>query len=921
MLLFKDYLCEIFDLSQIPAAKAARFLIFISKKHFSSEGILKTAEVREAFLSFFESKGHQRVSSSSLVPGQDPTLMFSNAGMVQFKDVFLGTDPRPYTRATTCQKCLRISGKHNDLENVGRTARHHTFFEMLGNFSFGDYFKSDAISYAWEFVTKELGLPKEKLWVTVFEEDSEAENLWYSLTDVLKGRVVKRGKADNFWAMGETGPCGPCTEIFYFLGPDDYQQKGEELLADDPTYVEIWNLVFMQFNRSLDGAMTPLAKPSIDTGMGLERVAAVVQHQKANYDSDLLRAIINFVANLSGKTYLGKDYTERDVIKDPQYAVDVALRVIADHIRASVFLISEGVTPGSDGRSYIVRRLLRRACRHGRVLGLKESFLYKVVDSVVNEMKGAYPELLQTVSKVKIAIQEEEEKFLKTFDAGLAILDKEILQSEERKEKEFSGKAAFLLHDTFGFPLDLTEDILKSRGLSVDLDGFQAAMEEQRERSRSARASESIQIIQKSVKALPSKFVGYDKINAQSEVLGIFSEKGEVEIAREGDQLAVVVSETPFYAESGGQVGDTGRIHLVTGSLEVVDTQKAAGGTIAHLVRVVDGHVSKGDLVSLQVDEKRRKEIAQSHSATHVVHLALRKVLGDHVKQAGSRVSEFSLRFDFTHSKPISEKEVLEIFKFCNQYIQHNFEARTHVLPIEEAQKIGAVALFGEKYGDVVRVVELGEDSKEFCGGTHVTRLGDIGQIQFLSESSVSSGVRRIEATTGMRAFNFIAEVRSELDKTQELLHVPRDQVFAKVEKLLELNKGLEKMTVANAQNALQSKVPEIVSKATKGNNGVPVTWSLEDGISVEQLRSLADDVRDRLGSGVVILGSAFEDKGHLLVAVTKDLSQKVNAGSIVKEILPMFEGRGGGKPDLAQAGGDPTKLNAVIQHLVSSLL
>ena len=874
---------------------------------------MKTAEVREAFLSFFESKGHQRVESSALVPGQDPTLLFTNAGMVQFKDVFLGTEKRPYTRATTCQKCLRISGKHNDLENVGRTARHHTFFEMLGNFSFGDYFKKDAINYAWEFVTKVLGLPPEKLWVTVYEEDQEAEELWYTNTNVLKGRVLKRGKKDNFWAMGETGPCGPCTEIFYFLGPDDYQQKGDELLADDPTYVEIWNLVFMQFNRSIDGTMAPLAKPSIDTGMGLERVAAVVQHQKANYDTDLLKSIINFVAELSQTSYLGKDYTERSTETDRQYAVDVALRVVADHIRATSFLISEGVRPGSDGRGYVVRRLLRRACRHGRVLGFREAFLYKVVERVCQEMGEAYPELVKNKSEVSKYIKEEEEKFLKTFDVGLQTLDKEIQIIKNEGKKVLPGKTAFLLHDTYGFPLDLTEDIVSNQKMTVDLDGFEDAMQEQRERSRSARANQSILILQKSVKTLPSTFVGYDKLTIESEVLGLFSEQGELTEAKEGDEIALVAKDTPFYAESGGQVGDVGRIYLADGTCDVVDTQKASGGTIAHIVKVVDGLIKKGDIVSLKVDERRRKDTAQNHSATHVLHLALRRVLGDHVRQAGSRVSEQSLRFDFNHGQSVTKDQLSEIFKFANQYLLHNYSAKTHVLPIEEAKKLGAVALFGEKYGEVVRVVELGEESKEFCGGTHVQALGEIGQIAFISEGSVSSGVRRIEAVTGLRAYTLNAEIRDMLERVQATLQSSREQVVQRLDKLIENNKELSKKSHSSEQSSLSSKAGEIASNSKKASRGFSVASAFEDGVSVDQLKTLADDVRNRIGSGVVILGTVLEDKGHLLVAVTKELSKEVNAGSLVKEILPLFQGRGGGKPDMAQAGGDPSKLKDVI--------
>ncbi|HQH26755.1 MAG TPA: alanine--tRNA ligase, partial [Oligoflexia bacterium] len=583
---------------------------------------MKTSEIREAFLKYFEGKGHARIESSSLIPAGDPTLLFTNAGMVQFKDTFLGLEKRSYSRATTCQKCLRISGKHNDLENVGRTARHHTFFEMLGNFSFGDYFKQDAIKFAWEFVTEVIALPKKRLWVTVYEKDDEAAGLWCANTDIPPERVLRRGLKDNFWAMGETGPCGPCSEIFYYLGDDEAVQSAEELLADSTLYLEIWNLVFMQFNRDAQGNMTPLPKPSVDTGMGLERVAAIKQGMLANYDSDLLRAIIAAVEELSAKRYNGQSY---EPSADAQYAADVALRVAADHARACAFLVADGIMPSSDGRGYVLRRLIRRACRHGRVLGLKQAFLYKVAAHVVSLMGEAYPELKRSKEQIAKIVRAEEEKFLATLETGLGILEKEARATAEKSTRIFPGTTAFLLHDTYGFPLDLTEDILQSYNLTVDHDAFSEAMEAQRERSRSARASETAQILQRAVKPLPTVFRGYEYTEYESKVLGLFDASGEITAAREGQEIALVAEETPFYGESGGQVGDTGTISSNNAALDVIDTQKTGGDTIVHICRVLDGELTAGTPIRLAVDVNRRDKIRAHHSATHLLHLALRE--------------------------------------------------------------------------------------------------------------------------------------------------------------------------------------------------------------------------------------------------------------------------------------------------------
>jgi alanyl-tRNA synthetase len=864
---------------------------------------VKTAEIRAGFLEFFKSKGHQIVPSSNLVPIGDPTLLFTNAGMVQFKDVFLGTDPRPYTRATTCQKSLRISGKHNDLENVGRTARHHTFFEMLGNFSFGDYFKEDAIKYAWEFITEVLKLPKERLWVTIFEEDDEAGELWKK-TSVLPGRILKRGKSDNFWAMGDTGPCGPCTEIFYFLGSDDYVQKGEELLADDPTYVEIWNLVFMQFNRDTKGTLHPLPKPSVDTGMGLERVAAVKQGKMANYDADSLRSIIAFTEKLSGHSYLGVDYTERDATEDIQYAYDVAFRVVADHSRSCAFLVAEGVHPSSDGRGYVLRRLIRRACKHGRALGLKEPFLNTVAKEVIKTYSEVYPELLKEQNNIIRIIRDEEEKFLSTFETGLNILEKRTQAVLAENRKILDGATAFQLHDTYGFPFDLTEDIVRAKGMSVDVEGFTEAMEAQRERSRSARSSQTALIIQRAVKPYATKFVGYDYLEYETKVVGLYDENGPLKSAKEGAEIAVVVENTPFYAESGGQVGDTGRITHASGTIDVVDTIKAGGDTIVHIGKVLDGEFSEGMEVRMAVDAVRRNQIRVHHSATHVLHLALREVLGSHIKQAGSRVSENSFRFDFTHGDSLSRGELEEIEASINKYVLANHEINTHVLPIEEAKNIGAVALFGEKYGDVVRVVQIGDRSKEFCGGTHAGRSGDLGIVQIISEGSVSSGVRRIEAVAGLRAVAEVSKSKSVILNLSEVLQANSSELLSRVVSVQDKLKEQEKELSRHRQSDLSSLSETLFNSAKERSDGYKIISSKLDGVQVADLRTLTDSLRDRLGSSCVCLISTEEDKMQMIVAVSKDLSKKISAGDIVKKLVVISGGKGGGRPDLAQAGG-----------------
>jgi alanyl-tRNA synthetase len=873
---------------------------------------MKTAEIREAFLRFFEEKNHTIVTSSTLIPQGDPTLLFANAGMVQFKDTFLGSEKRSYSRATSCQKCLRISGKHNDLENVGRTARHHTFFEMLGNFSFGDYFKEDAIALAWEFVTENLELSKDRLWVTVFEDDDEAAGLWKSKTDVRPERVLRCGEKDNFWAMGDTGPCGPCSEIFYYLGDDLEGQSEEEFRLDDGTYIEIWNLVFMQFNRDNSGALNPLPKPSVDTGMGLERVAAVKQGKKSNYDSDLLRAIIAKIEKLSSHSYLGVDYRERSFSEDSSYAIDVAMRVICDHARACAFLIADGVNPGSDGRGYVVRRLIRRASRYGKMLGFEKPFIHQVAETVIELMSASYPELNAQQSKILKQIKEEESKFLTTLDNGLGLLTKEVEQLKLKNETIFPGEAAFRLHDTYGFPLDMTEDILRTEGLVVDSEGFSEQMELQRERSRSARSSETQQILQRSVSQIPCEFVGYDFEEYESKVLGLFNAEGPIETAAEGDEIALVAEKTPFYGESGGQVGDTGSISSNSASLDVIDTQKVGKDTIVHIVKVQEGAISKGDSIRLAIDASRRAKLRVHHSATHLLHSALKNVLGDHVAQAGSRVSERNLRFDFSHPSQVSTSELLKIETLVNQDIRCNFQILTEVLPLEDAQKKGATALFGEKYGDTVRVVEMGPQSLEFCGGTHASRTGDIGLFKIVSESAVQSGVRRIEALAGLSAFESTQEQSSILKRLSGALKVPERDLEERVAKILSKSSEYEKEVEGLKQKLHLGGVQSDNGQSEKTlEDGTKVITKRLDEASPKQLREVADHLRNSENSCCIALASVSEGKAVFLTAITSDLTQRYHAGEMIKEISKITGGKGGGKADLAQAGGgDPSKID-----------
>jgi alanyl-tRNA synthetase len=845
---------------------------------------MKSAEIRQSFLDFFAQRGHEVVPSSPLVPGNDPTLLFTNAGMVQFKDVFLGHDKRAYKRACSSQRCVRAGGKHNDLENVGYTARHHTFFEMLGNFSFGDYFKEDAIRYAWDYVTGVLGIPAEKLWITVFEDDDEAADIWLKTIGVSPERFSRLGADSNFWAMGDTGPCGPCSEIFYDHGPEVSGGPPGSPDEDGDRYVEIWNLVFMQFNRSADGEMAPLPRPSVDTGMGLERLAAVLQGVHSNYDIDLFQALLKRAAELAG-------------VEDTDNA---SLRVIADHIRACAFLIVDGVLPSNEGRGYVLRRIIRRAIRHGYKLGIKEPFFWRLVETLEEQMGEAYPELVKSRKHVEKVLHQEEERFAETLDQGMRLLDSAIAGLDG---KVIPGETAFRLYDTFGFPVDLTADIARERGLSVDQAGFEKAMDAQRERARASSRFDA-DYGPKTDTGLESTFVGYDTLGASGVVLGLFKEGvGQVDALGEGDQGVIVLDETPFYAESGGQVGDVGMIRAAAGEFEVTDTRKW-GKAHAHHGVMRRGRVEGGESVRAEVDRATRQATVLNHSATHLLHAALRKVLGEHVQQKGSLVAPDRLRFDFSHYEPVTREQLAQIEALVNAEIRANAKAEIQVLPYEEAVAGGALALFGEKYDDRVRVLRLGDFSMELCGGTHVRRAGDIGLFKIVAESGIASGVRRIEAVTGRGALDWIGRHEETLQQVANLLKGGWDEAGEKVRHLLERSRQLEKEL-----KQLQTKL------ATGGGGEDPLAQAETvgkariyiarlDGSDPKVLRDAVDRFKQKLGTGVVLLGAADGGKVRLVAGVTKDLAERISAVDLVNAAAELVGGKGGGRPDLAQAGG-----------------
>jgi len=856
-------------------------------------------DIRKQFLDFFAAKGHAVVESSSLVPHDDPTLLFTNAGMVQFKRVFMGEDKREYSRATTAQRCVRAGGKHNDLENVGQTARHHTFFEMLGNFSFGDYFKEEAISYAWEFLTGVLGLPKDKLWVSVFEEDDEAFALWEKIDDLPKGKIIRLGEKDNFWAMGDTGPCGPCSEILIDQGPEVGCGKPEcKAGCDCDRYLELWNLVFMQFYRDETGKLTPLPKPSIDTGMGLERIAAVVQGVHSNFDADLFSPLIAKIGAMAGKQYGGSD-------KD-----DMAMRVIADHSRATTFLVADGVLPSNEGRGYVLRRIMRRAIRFGRALGFDKPFFAEITAVVVELMKGAYPHLEETRELlVKVGLNEEE-RFLETLDHGLAMLEEELDRLAGAGGTEVAGDFIFKLYDTYGFPVDIVRDVALERGVTVDEAGFNGAMAGQRERAKLARKGAGLTELPVGLRALvergeKSGFLGYETCAARAAVTGLVAADSGVALDRAtaGMKLLLVCAQTPFYAESGGQRGDHGEIVGPAGKARVTDTVTAGEGLIVHHAEVVAGELGVGEEVELLVAEGRRQRIACNHTATHLLQAELRAVLGDHVKQSGSLVEPDRLRFDFTHFSPVSAEELRDIEQRVNDQIRGNAAVETALKSRDEAIAGGATALFGEKYGDSVRVVSIGETSSELCGGTHVAATGAIGLLKIVTEAGIAAGVRRIEAVTGADAFARFQHVEKELAGLGELLNAPVAELRGRIEKLLGRQKELEKEVSRLAASVTLADLDRVVAEA-ETVAGVKVVALKVELDSAKTLREVGDRVRDKLGSGIAVLGGVFNGKVALLVMVSKDLIKQFQAGKIVKEVAALVGGGGGGRPDMAQAGG-----------------
>lgn len=866
---------------------------------FFAEEFMKSAEIREAYLRFFESKGHTRVPSSSLVPENDPTLLFTNAGMNQFKDCFLGAEKRAYTRATSSQKCVRAGGKHNDLENVGYTARHHTFFEMLGNFSFGDYFKKDAINYAWEFLTSSewLALPKEKLWVTVYENDDEAYDIWTKEVGVPTERMIRIGDnkgaayaSDNFWTMGDTGPCGPCTEIFYDHGADIWGGPPGSPEEDGDRYIEIWNVVFMQFNRTADGVLHPLPAPSVDTGMGLERISAVLQHVHSNYEIDLFESLLVASAKAIGCNNDGAP----------------SLKVVADHIRSCGFLIADGVLPSNEGRGYVLRRIIRRACRHGNKLGATGPFFHKIVAALVTEMGDAFPELVVAQAHMERVLKIEEEQFAKTLEQGLRILEQDLL---ELTSDVIPGDVIFKLYDTYGFPVDLTNDIARERNLKLDEIGFQQKMKEQQERAKSAS---QFSVDYNSVLKLETEteFTGYDYLSDEGKVIALLKENATVNVLVEGDVGCIVLDKTPFYAESGGQVGDAGYLFIDGIRFEVNDVTKVKGAFLHH-GKVLEGTIQSGMLLKAVVDINVRKATALNHSATHLLHAALRQVLGDHVQQKGSLVDSQRLRFDFSHFEPVTLEQLAFLEKIVNDQIRLNTIVQTKITDIESAKEMGAMALFGEKYGDVVRVLSMGNSfSVELCGGTHVERTGDIGLFKITTETGIASGVRRIEAVTGAAALAYFNTADNELKNAAGLLKGSKDNFLDKLKSLLDHNRQLEKELEQVKAKLAASAGNDLASSAVLVKN-VNVLAARLDGQDNKALLTLLDQLKNKLSSAVILLASELDGKAILIAGITDDLTNKLKAGDLIKKACDMVGGKGGGRPAMAQGSGpDVSKLN-----------
>jgi len=855
-------------------------------------------EIRKKFLNFFAERGHTIVPSSSLIPKDDPTLLFTNAGIVQFKNCFLGIENRGYTRAASVQKCVRAGGKHNDLENVGYTARHHTFFEMLGNFSFGDYFKKESITWGWDFLTREMKLPKEKLWVTIYEDDDEAFSIWHDVVGVPAERIVRMGMESNFWMMGETGPCGPCSEIIFDQGPSVGCGRPDcSVFCDCDRFLELWNHVFTQYERDEAGNLKPLPKPNIDTGMGLERLAAVIQGVKSNYDTDLFKPIIRAMEKISGVKYG----------ENEEY--DVSLRVIADHSRAVTFLLGDGCLPSNEGRGYVLRRILRRAVRHGKILGLNHPFLHELVPVIISLMEEPYPDLRDKRSFIEKVVMNEEQRFNETLDTGLRILREETAALLGEGKKVVPGDLVFRLYDTFGFPVDLTADIVRKDGLKLDMEGFERAMEAQREKARESWKGSGEAALSDAYKNLAAKgitvsFTGYHGVvEGKSRVVGLLKNDEEVAELNVGEKGEIIVEETPFYGEKGGQVGDTGIIEGEGFVFEVWDTAWPLETLITHIGKVKNGSVRIGDEVTLRVNEPARRAIEANHSGTHVLNAALRQVLGDHVKQAGSYVAPDRLRFDFTHFSRLEDEELEKIEQIANAYIRMNAPVETTVMDKEEAMKTGAVAVFDEKYGATVRVVKMDNFSMELCGGTHVENTGAIGTIKILSESAVAAGVRRIEAITGEEAAKYTQRLEKELKRAAQVLKVSPLEVVDRIEKLLKHQRELER-EIETLKGKLTTRDSRDMMDKVREVNGIKILSTQVEAPDVQTLRDYGDKIRDRLGSGIVLLGSRVDGKAMILCMVTKDLTNRFHSGEIVRKIAPLVEGKGGGKPEMAQAGG-----------------
>jgi len=858
---------------------------------------MKTAEIRQKFLDFYASKGHAIEQSSSLIPHNDKTLLFVNAGMVPFKDVFSGLEKRPYTRAVSCQRCVRAGGKHNDLENVGYTARHHTFFEMLGNFSFGDYFKREAIQYAWEFLTVELGLPKEKLWVSVFEEDDEAEAIWVNEIGFPKNRISRCGAKDNFWQMGDTGPCGPSSEIFYDHGEDIAGGPPGHADEDGDRYIEIWNLVFTQYDKQEDGYLKPLDAPCVDTGMGLERLAAVLQHKNNNYDIDSFQSLTKSIVDLTP--------TDQSVKQE-----NASVRVIADHIRSTAFMVVDGVIPSNEGRGYVLRRIIRRAIRHGHKIGIDKVFFYRLAPVLALEFKDAYPELKLALANVEKVLKREEERFAQTLDQGMGILEDAIANLTN---SEIDGETVFKLYDTYGFPVDLTADVARERELTIDMPGFEAQMTKQRDRARQAG---DFKTTQKGVDiTTATEFLGYELLDNTSTVQALIKDGELVDAIEAGDQGIVVLAQSSFYGESGGQVGDSG---ILTGNntiFDVINTQKQKTGAFEHHGMVTSGVINVGDVLDARVDSRRRKRIARNHSATHLLHAALRSVLGETVTQKGSLVDGDKLRFDFSHDEVIAKADLDKIEAMVNRRILDNAIVHTDVTDIETAKKKGAMALFGEKYGDTVRVLSMGKNdfSVELCGGTHVNQLGDIGLFRIVSEGGVAAGVRRIEAVTGYDAYQFDKQTEDSLSEIAQMTKTNNASVVEKVAQLIKQQKELEKQ-IATFQKQLASNQGDDLISQVSEVNGVKLLATAVEGVSAKDLRDVADKLKDKLGSAVIVLAVVNGDKVALVAGVTKDLTGQYQAGKILNHVAQQVGGKGGGRPDMAQGGGtDPSGLDSAL--------